>query len=155
MKVLKFLILSFATVSLASCIPPHALYLRNFLSSELDIQLVFENRHHFEEWEEYNYKLAMRKDVTSFSRTGRRLFRDTIIPEQKEPFILEYRIPPRSVTQFGNSWSFAYVKAIIRGMDYDKKIIPAERIIVDNITSRQEPLEFGYKWLGNYFLDIK
>jgi hypothetical protein len=68
---------------------------------------------------------------------------------------LEYKIPAKSVAEFGSAWGVHYDKVVLSGGNFNKTFFPAGHYSIDNITGKKEDLLYNYKWLGNYFLDIK
>lgn len=155
MKTVSFAILFCAILLLNSCIPPHALYLRNFLDSDVVVDLKFGDRAIQEIWIRHHDKLILRKDVTKFSRTAYYLFRDTIKAEIIDPLTVRYHLSARSVVEFGSAWAFGYEQAAIKGKSIDRTISLKSREVTDNMTGQRTKMELAYKFYKSYFLDIK
>ena len=137
-----------------SCVPPHTLYLRSFISSDILVQLRFEDESHLDSWMEYHAKLSVRKNVSNFNKTGNRFFKDTIEVVSVSPLVVQYVIPARSVTIFGSAWYFDFAEMEIKGDNIDRMFYANSLEMVDRTTGEQKKVDIKYKWLGNYFFDI-
>src|SRR5690242_13581168 len=152
MRFRQLLFVFLITGIFASCVPPHALYIRNYLTDPVDVTLHFSNRENLLRWQQYHTGLPVRTDVTNFSKTGSRRFKEKLSVTETDSLTIRYRIPARSVVAAGSAWGFDFSTMQLNGKSINKTIrvsdIPETRTLIrDNQTGKEQSLKLGYAFL--------